>query len=390
MPSTLTLRCEQCGHESAAQYHYCGMCGAKLPPQQISLPLAPISKKPAGPAIEEPVQHPSSEPIRQAREPSCLAPTDDTNSRLAYLLEDDLPENHWGKFLVVLLLVVIGISVAGWHWREQLRTYLASHLTQHPNHQTGQVGTAEVPGSESGAGIPNNASATDKPMTGVGDLPVTPVQTPSAPGTGPDPVAPPGAQNSALIQNAGTGSAAQDDIATASKLSADAPSNPQGATLVPTATAAAEEAPGANEPAASAAQNRELEVASAKQEAPASPSATRKKSQSTVRQTAPTASNADQLEAQGEKYLYGTGVPTSCSLARRDLQAAAEYGNVKANRVLGTMYATGHCVSRDLRLAYRCFANALRQDPNNDRLAQDLQVLWSQMTVEERQIAIRR
>jgi TPR repeat protein len=86
--------------------------------------------------------------------------------------------------------------------------------------------------------------------------------------------------------------------------------------------------------------------------------------------------------------LNRTGVPTNCNLARRDLQAAAAHGSVKANRVLGTMYAAGHCVGRDLPLAYRWFAKALREDPNNDGLSQDLQVLWTQMTVEERQIAM--
>jgi len=391
MPTTLILKCEQCGHESGAQYHYCGVCGAKLPPQPPFPLLLPLSKKPSsGPAIEGPVRRVSSEPIRQESEPSFLAPIDDTNSRLAYLLEDDLPESHWGKSVLVLLLVVIGISVAGWHWRERLRTYLASHSAQHPNNQTDQAGTADAHGSES-AEIPNNAAASDKQMTGVTGLPVTTAQNQGASGTGPNPVAPPGAQNAALTQNVATGSPAQDGTAPASNaLSADAPSNPQAATPVSTVTAAPAATASANEPDGSAAQNGKQVVASAKQEAAASASVTSKKSGHTVRQTAPTPSDADQLEAQGEKYLYGAGVPTSCSLARQDLQAAAEHGNVRANRVLGTMYATGHCVGRDLPLAYRWFAKALRQDPNNDLLTQDLQVLWTQMTTEERQIAMRR
>ena len=78
-----------------------------------------------------------------------------------------------------------------------------------------------------------------------------------------------------------------------------------------------------------------------------------------------------------------------CFDAQADLQAAAEQGNAKADSVLGTMYATGHCVSRDLPLAYRWFAKALQQDPSNARLQRDLQVLWNQMTAAERQIAMR-
>jgi hypothetical protein len=350
------------------------MCGAKLPQQQPSPPNAPKSKKPERPAIEEAVRRVPSEPIRQVSEPSFLASTDDTNSRLAYLLEDDLPESRWGRS-VVLLLLLIGISVAGWHWREQLRTYVASHLAQHPNNQTDR----EIP------------AASDKVMTGVGDLPVTTAQTPGALDNGPDPVAPPGAENAALIQDAVAGSPAQDDTAPASnEASAAAPSNLQAARPAPIATMAPTATPSAGEAAGSAVQNRGQEVASVKQEAPASASVTRGKSRPTVKHIAPATSDADVLEAQGEKYLYGTGVPTSCSLARRDLQTAAEHGNFNANRVLGTMYATGHCVDRNLPLAYRWFAKALRQDRNNDRLAQDLQVLWSQMTPEERQIAMRR
>ena len=40
------------------------------------------------------------------------------------------------------------------------------------------------------------------------------------------------------------------------------------------------------------------------------------------------------------------------------------------------MYATGHCVGRDLPTAYRWFARALHQEPQNSRISADLQVLW--------------
>src|SRR2546427_369598 len=62
-------------------------------------------------------------------------------------------------------------------------------------------------------------------------------------------------------------------------------------------------------------------------------------------------------------------------------------GNPKAETVLGTMYATGHCVGRDLPAAYRWFARALHQDPQNSRISADLQVLWRQMTPQEKQLA---
>jgi TPR repeat protein len=53
------------------------------------------------------------------------------------------------------------------------------------------------------------------------------------------------------------------------------------------------------------------------------------------------------------------------------------------------MYATGHCVPRDPALAYRWFAKALHEDPNNGRLKRDLEVLWNQMSADEKQMAMR-
>jgi TPR repeat protein len=101
------------------------------------------------------------------------------------------------------------------------------------------------------------------------------------------------------------------------------------------------------------------------------------------------ASRTDDLEVQGEKYLYGNGVPENCARARTDLLAAAQHSNAQAQSVLGTMYATGHCATRDLPTAYRWFGRSLRQDPKNSRLEQDLRVLWNQMTPGERQMALR-
>jgi TPR repeat protein len=101
------------------------------------------------------------------------------------------------------------------------------------------------------------------------------------------------------------------------------------------------------------------------------------------------AAQASDLEAEGEKYLYGNGVPENCTRARTNLLAAAQHSNAQAQNVLGTMYATGHCATRDLPTAYRWFSRSLRKDPSNTRIEQDLKVLWNQMTPEERQLALR-
>lgn len=104
-------------------------------------------------------------------------------------------------------------------------------------------------------------------------------------------------------------------------------------------------------------------------------------------QTTPTGNT---WEIEGEKYLYGDGVPVNCERAQKDLLAAAKRASAKAENDLGTMYATGHCALRDLPLAYRWFARAQHQDPRLDRkIAQDMSALWDQMSPEERKLATR-
>ncbi len=92
---------------------------------------------------------------------------------------------------------------------------------------------------------------------------------------------------------------------------------------------------------------------------------------------------------RGEAYLYGRGVPENCDEAVKNLKAASAKSNAKARSAFGTMYATGHCVPRDLPTSYLWFAMALRVDPNNQILEKDLSAVWNQMTPPERQLATR-
>jgi Sel1 repeat len=101
------------------------------------------------------------------------------------------------------------------------------------------------------------------------------------------------------------------------------------------------------------------------------------------------AKDRDISEAEGEKYLYGDGVPADCDRAQQNLLSAAEHSSVKAEGTLGTMYATGHCTIRDLPLAYRWFERAQRQNPRNRIIAEDMRVLWDQMSPEEKKLAKR-
>jgi len=92
---------------------------------------------------------------------------------------------------------------------------------------------------------------------------------------------------------------------------------------------------------------------------------------------------------KGEAYLYGRGAPENCDQAVKYLKSASAKSSAKAKSAFGTMYATGHCVARDLPTSYLWFAMALREDPNNQILEKDLSAIWNQMTPPERQLATR-
>ena len=327
MLTSMTIRCDQCGHESESRYRFCGMCGAKLPPPP-SKPAEGIAARPE-----------REEPIRSVSAPSFLGLSEEPTSSVTYLLEDELSTSHWGR-RVVLILVLVALGVAGWYWRDPLRAYVTAKLAQAPTNNQADVSAPPeaaipAPAAEPPPAVPN--TPLPKPEPSVTDLPVSP------------------------------------------------PSS--SATAAPTAAVPSPQ-PDTPPQAAKPDQPTERPARTAHDEAPRTDSKISKNTEPQVQKPVPAPATGDQLEAEGERYLYGTGVPVNCSRAQKDLIAAAGQGNAKAYSVLGTIYATGHCTDRDLPLAYHWFAKALQQDPANTRLQRDLQVLWSQMTPDERQIAM--
>jgi hypothetical protein len=89
--------------------------------------------------------------------------------------------------------------------------------------------------------------------------------------------------------------------------------------------------------------------------------------------------------AEGKNYLYGKGVPVNCDRARTRLFIAAEQDNPDAESVLGTMFATGHCVAVDLPTAYHWLSRAQRQNPANAKVAETLRIVWHEMPPEQQQ-----
>jgi TPR repeat protein len=179
-------------------------------------------------------------------------------------------------------------------------------------------------------------------------------------------------RNATSASNTGTGAAAAESV--------EKPPTPADSTNPPSQPSEAETAKATEPPPTVAAHPHNSSIAKPPKDLG------RKKTQAP---TAPSLSASDDnLVQQGEAYLYGDGVPQNCDHALRDLKTAAGRSHVRAMGDVGTMYATGHCVTRDLPTAYRWFARALHKDPGNGRIQQDLEVLWRQMSAGERQLAM--
>jgi hypothetical protein len=114
------VRCAKCDNESDSRCRFCSMCGAHL-----------LEPQPT-PQTEPPAQ---SKPTREQVPPvggSSLFPgsADEPDSSFAYPLEDDVSTSHWGRVLV--LVVLLGcVAAAAWHWRRDLRDW-AARFSQRP------------------------------------------------------------------------------------------------------------------------------------------------------------------------------------------------------------------------------------------------------------------
>lgn len=318
--------CSKCGREGDPNNLFCGMCGKPLFAVRDAKDAASV----AASREASPVSGLSILGLSGASDPSLST---------AYLLEDDASSSHWGRRVVLFAVLLAGVGIAAWHWRAQLKELEARYIQQAPAVQpattTYSAQSIATEGSEVAGANPNTQV-------------MTPTQTESAPT---DAVA-----------------GGKDSQQTVTRPPVQTPKNVNSATQPETKNVAPT-------PTALDVPSEDLPVGKAsKQES-------RQKSVPVVD------SDANAYEAEGEKYLYGAGVPQNCSSALHGLTLAAERTNAKAEGVLGTMYATGHCVSPSRPMAYRWFAKALQQDPENGRIERQMQVLWSQMTPDERRLA---
>lgn len=338
--------CSKCGREGDPMNLFCGMCGRPLfeveevgNTGRVFRPASRAMSEPAnGPMTTQ--RSPAASPSRETQPVSGfsilgLSGVSDPSPSTTYLLEDDASSSHWARRAVLFAVLLVAIGVAAWHWRGQLKKLESRYIQQAPAVQAGTTTyTAQSLATE------GSEVAGTNPNTQV----MTPTQTQPASTA-------PVAENKTSTQNGNSTSLPGQEVS--------APPQPAAAKN-PAPTPTALDIPSGNHP---------VEKASRKESVPLVDS---------------TAINA---EAEGEKYLYGTDVPANCSHALQGLTLAAQRTNAKAEGVLGTMYATGHCVSPSRPMAYRWFAKALQQQPANVVLERQMQVLWSQMTPDERRIA---
>jgi hypothetical protein len=371
------LICSYCNHENPDNFYFCGACGkpvrsavSKLEPgfqtepqkdsrsqetstsatDRTSLRAAKDDVRGASLSTIDPELYPRREgeipqPLRlpNGYRSSLLGLSPETDEpQYSYLLEDDRP-SRWRFLTTAIILFLLG-GLA--YWQISLHGGVSGVVNAFRSRpQQDQQRRAEVP-------------------------------HPAAP-----------ADNTAADANAATDSA--------SGSSADQP--PQPAQNASTAKPSTEVAPDSKPAQVVPSQKRTASSSPASAPTTTTDSdATAKSASDTTQQaslrhseTPAEAPSDDETTRLAEKYLYGQGVPQDCGRAVDLIKPAASSDNPKAQSMLGTMYATGHCVPRDLPTSYRYFALALHQQPRNQWVEKDMEMVWNQMSSSEKQLATR-
>jgi hypothetical protein len=356
--------CPKCGEDNSDNFRFCGMCGtlleSRLDTRRTAGTPAPIQPRMANvletplPLVVENATTSSERPAPPISGPSMLGldqlgpnhsvlnqsspmqPSIDSLRERSFsgfdsFLEHERPKTG-GRRILLLVVLLAALGLAGW-W-----TY------------TNYIGATESRKPQPSP-VNGDQASTEKPATP--DIP--PVRDSSPPQA----VAPAGAASVGPADNANAG-------ADATRKTADTESKP-----VAEARPVASEKPAITSKNTAKSDSIAATVRAAKLPAP------------TVADTG----DADFRKA--EAYLYGRGAAENCDEAVKYLKAASAKSSAKARSAFGTMYATGHCVPRDLPTSYLWFALALRVDPNNQILEKDLSAVWNQMTPPERQMATR-
>ena len=440
------MRRTYCGHDNPDDYLFCGVCGSPLAEvaprsartvkdesseksktvysqiirQQESSPLDPLDPPAetrtdtvtaplpevrasdfAASSESRPLREPPSvyEPSPYVSGPSLLGlDGPPTQSEVRYLLEDESPTGQRRALALALILV---LAAVGW-WQVRMRggtPWLKAHLQRLESPKAGAPSPAATDNT-SLAQESANQNSTNQNSTNQGstDNATTPgaaqtanseqqAQSPTAKSEGsgkpPSEAASPGAMESTASQ---LPSASQPPEA--KSVAHDNPQPAQNGLSNPDQSAK----PGAvvSSELDSAPVQAVKRQPAVDDDLAASKPAARSEVERASKVTQPVASDKeDETSRLAEKYLYGNGVPQDCNRAVTLLRPAADSSNSKAQTLLGAMYATGHCVPRDLPSSYRWFALALRQQPKNIWLEKNLESVWNQMSSSQKQLAMR-
>jgi hypothetical protein len=365
------VHCPQCGSDNPPEYRFCGMCGTPLAKKETPvLETVTVRHEPAVPAKpiepERTREERVSAPVSSLSGPSFLGLGTEavrgngrSDSDVSYLFdeEESRPRRTYWRFSILLLILVAVGALVYLQYRKEGKSWVA-------------------PWSNSPPQTPVQASQADQSQ-------------PAQPNT---PPASQAANTPAPGNAAGSGNTASPD-ATPPNAAATPEKNPADQAAAPAHNQANQSAEAPSKPEQTETAKAEPPAANTDNADTAEPTQPAKRVRATkpkaARPAAPAASPDDTLVANAEKYLYGRGVPQNCERALSSLRPAAERSNVRARTLLGTMYATGHCVPKDLPNAYRWFAQASRTSPDNIWVQRNLEMIWREMTPQERQLATR-
>jgi TPR repeat protein len=245
-----------------------------------------------------------------------------------YLLEEDGSSGGVIRKLVLVTLLAVIAGSAFVYWRSSLRAALKPYIPVKT-----QPAAAPAPSPESGANDAASSSSTQPASASTSDAAAAPESTPAA---------------------------------TAASAAADKQPGP----APPDAAKSTGPATETTEPAAGARDKDKTATARPKQKA--------------AEDTQPKPS-AELLKAQ--QLLQGRGVSQNCEQGLVYLRAAAQKNEPAAAVQMSSLYATGHCVQQDRVMAYRWLNSAHELAPSNASIQTSMDVLWGQMTSQERRQA---
>lgn len=397
------MRCPRCGNDNPDSMRFCGMCGGTLlasppPPAKAERGAAPVAERStqttatATRSLDQPHTSPHAvDSSPSISGPSFLGlgdapaasrkvdPRDARSRNLDYLLDDE--EHHRGggagKFFFIVFALLLAVGLGYLRWKNQLPWLDAIVKKPTPAAQTSDNPAAENPSPAPPEVTPQSQTVPNQPPASTSNAPAA-----NPPAAGQPGAIPPEAAQPSATPGASTRPQPPADSEPPKADNGNAPDTTSAAKTPPSADPApAPETKSAAPETKPKDSSDDSEAAAPEEDAPQPKSTPAAKPRAA---TKPVDSVAD-----ARKYLYARGAAQDCDRGMRILKPMANQGNPKAMVEMGALYSAGLCAPHDLPTAYRWFAIALRKDPSNQAIQNDLQKLWGEMTQPERQLAIK-